>query len=103
MTRTSNRHGGTDGGPTLCASDWSYGLPRDSTLAWLAAVTDRERVRNEFERARDDFDEWISTARIPDADDRTPVPTDSLVDLVDLLSIVTGASSKTAISMQFSL
>jgi len=50
---------------------------------WLA-VTDRERVRTEFERTRDDFDEWISTARIPDADGRTPVPTDSLVDLVDI-------------------
>jgi hypothetical protein len=50
---------------------------------WLV-VTDRERARNEFERARNDFDEWISTARIPDADDRTPVPTDSLVDLVDI-------------------
>ena len=50
---------------------------------WLA-VTERERVRNEFERARDDFDKWISAARIPDADSRTPVPTDSLVDLADI-------------------
>jgi len=50
---------------------------------WLA-VTERERVRAEFEHSRDDFDEWISAARIPDADGRTPVPTDSLVDLVDI-------------------
>ncbi|WP_225307814.1 MULTISPECIES: DUF5305 domain-containing protein [unclassified Haloarcula] len=73
------------GGPGLCA----LGLLSMAFLGtarwrgWLA-VTDRERARNEFERARDDFDEWISTARIPDADDRTPVPTDSLVDLVDI-------------------
>ncbi|WP_241431706.1 DUF5305 domain-containing protein [Haloarcula vallismortis] len=73
------------GGPALCV----LGLLSMAFLGtarwrgWLA-VTDRERVRNEFERARDDFDEWISTARIPDAGDRTPVPTDSLVDLVDI-------------------
>jgi len=73
------------GGPVLCV----IGLLCMAFLGtarwrgWLA-VSDRERARNEFERARDDFDEWISTARIPDADDRTPVPTDSLVDLVDI-------------------
>jgi len=73
------------GGPALCA----LGLLCMAFLGtarwrgWLA-VTDRERARNEFERARDDFDEWISTARIPEAGDRTPVPTDSLVDLVDI-------------------
>jgi len=73
------------GGPALCA----FGLFCMAFLGtarwrgWLA-VTDRERARNEFERARDDFDEWISTARIPEAGDRTPVPTDSLVDLVDI-------------------
>jgi len=73
------------GGPVLCV----LGLLCMTFLGtarwrgWLA-VSDRERARNEFERARDDFDEWISTARIPEADDRTPVPTDSLVDLVDI-------------------
>lgn len=73
------------GGPVLCV----IGLLCMAFLGtarwrgWLA-VSDRERARNEFERARDDFDEWISTARIPDADDRTPVPTGSLVDLVDI-------------------
>jgi hypothetical protein len=73
------------GGPVLCA----IGLLCMAFLGtarwrgWLT-VSDRERARNEFERARDDFDEWISTARIPEADDRTPVPTDSLVDLVDI-------------------
>jgi len=73
------------GGPVLCVIGLLcmafFGTAR--WRGWLA-VSDRERARNEFERARDDFDEWISTARIPDADDRTPVPTDSLVDLVDI-------------------
>lgn len=73
------------GGPVLCV----LGLVCMAFLGtarwrgWLV-VTDRERARNEFERARNDFDEWISTARIPDANDRTSVPTDSLVDLVDI-------------------
>ena len=73
------------GGPVLCV----FGLFCMAFLGtarwrgWLA-VTDRERGRNEFERARNDFDEWISTAQIPDSGDRTPVPTDSLVDLVDI-------------------
>jgi hypothetical protein len=73
------------GGPALCA----LGLLCMAFLGtarwrgWLA-VTGRERGRRGWERGRDDFDEWISTARIPDAGDRTPVPTDSLVDLVDI-------------------
>lgn len=73
------------GGPAVCV----LGLVCMGFLGtarrrgWLA-VTERERARNEFERARNDFDEWISTAQIPEADGRTPVPTDSLVDLVDI-------------------
>mgnify|MGYP000265357514 FL=1 len=73
------------GGPVLCVIGL-FCMAFLGTARWRGwlAVSDRERARNEFERARDDFDEWISTARIPDADDRTPVPTDSLVDLVDI-------------------
>jgi len=73
------------GGPALCVLGL-FCMAFLGTARWRdwLAVTDRERVRTEFERARDDFDEWISTARIPDADGRTPVPTDSLVDLVDI-------------------
>jgi len=73
------------GGPVLCVLGL-FCMAFLGTARWRGwlAVSDRERARNEFERARDDFDEWISTARIPDADDRTPVPTDSLVDLVDI-------------------
>ncbi len=48
----------------------------DSTLPFRSSSRLRASA-HEFERARNDFDEWISTARIPDADDRTPVPTDS--------------------------
>jgi len=73
------------GGPALCVLGL-FCMAFLGTARWRGwlAVTERERARNEFERARDDFDEWISTAQIPDADDRTPVPTDSLVDLVDI-------------------
>ena len=73
------------GGPALCVLGL-FCMAFLGTARWRdwLAVTDRERVRTEFERARDDFDQWISTARIPDADGRTPVPTDSLVDLVDI-------------------
>jgi hypothetical protein len=73
------------GGPALCVLGLfcMIFLGTARWRGWLA-VTERERARNEFERARDDFDEWISTAQIPEADSRTPVPTDSLVDLVNI-------------------
>jgi len=73
------------GGPALLMFGLFY-MAFFATARWRdwLAVTERERVRNEFERARDDFDEWISTARIPDADGRTLVPTDSLADLADI-------------------
>lgn len=73
------------GGPALCVLGLfcMIFLGTARWRGWLA-VTERGRARNEFERARDDFDEWISTAQIPEADSRTPVPTDSLVDLVNI-------------------
>jgi len=73
------------GGPALCVLGL-FCMAFLGTARWRGwlAVTERERARDEFERARDDFDEWISTARVPDADGRTPVPTGSLIDLVDI-------------------
>ncbi|PSP27031.1 hypothetical protein BRC65_08175 [Halobacteriales archaeon QH_2_65_14] len=59
------------------------GLPLARLLGWLSA-SDGERARHEFETARDDFDQWISRARIPDAGGRTVVPADTLADLVDI-------------------
>ncbi|MFB6223764.1 MAG: DUF5305 domain-containing protein [Haloarcula sp.] len=73
------------GGPVLC----SLGLLCAALLGiarwrgWLA-VTEREQVRHEFETARNDFDEWISTAKIPESDDRTTISTNTLADLVDI-------------------
>lgn len=50
----------------------------------LLAVSDREQRRSAFENARKDYDEWISAVSIPDSDDRTVIPADTLSDLVDI-------------------
>lgn len=50
---------------------------------WLA-VSEREAARREFERARTDLDEWISSAEIPAPGNRTVVHANSLPALVDI-------------------
>lgn len=50
---------------------------------WLA-VTERERACREFRTDRDDFDDWISAAGIPETGDRTVVRAETLEDLVDI-------------------
>lgn len=50
----------------------------------LFAVSDAERTRLEFVRAREDLDKWISTGSVPTDDDRTIAELDSLRDLVDV-------------------
>ena len=50
---------------------------------WLA-VSERERARREFENARNDLSEWISSAEIPAPGSRTVVRANSLPALVDI-------------------
>lgn len=53
---------------------------------WRSAfvVTDSERTRYEFDRTREDFDEWISRTELPDSRDRETLRAESLSDLVDI-------------------
>jgi len=73
------------GGPLAFISGLS-GMLALSIARWrgLLTVTDDERARQDFESARDDFAEWISTATIPAEIDRTRITTDTLADLVDI-------------------
>jgi len=73
------------GGPLVAALGllWVAGL---GIARWHDAldVTDHERERYEFETAREDFDEWISRAQLPDVTDRTTVRAASFADLVNI-------------------
>ena len=47
-------------------------------------IEEDDRQRVSFDRAREDYDDWISTGRLPESDNRTRVTLDSLEDLVDV-------------------